>query len=796
MMRKLLLTCILYGIHTFLYGQVIRVKNQENKLPVEGALVKVLGSTQQAVTDAHGKALLNELNNNDSLQISHLNFQTLLTTYSTLRQHGFQVALVEKVVNLDMLVFSAHKWQLPQEKVANQVIGIDAREISYFDPSTSADLLTNTGKVFVQKSQLGGGSPMLRGFAANSVMLVVDGVRMNNAIFRGGNLQNIIMLDANSMQRVEVLYGPGSVMYGSDAMGGVMSFFSKRPQFNHQEGEAFVRYASANFEKTTHLNLNFGSNRWAFFTSLTFSDFDDLKAGKNHPKDFPDFGKRTWYVERSGGEDIKKINSDPHIQKHSGYSQWNLMQKIAYQASPKLTLGYNLHYSSSTDVPRYDRLIESKDEQPKYAEWNYGPQNWLMQSFSIENKAKTSLADQWKLLMAHQWITEERKNRRFNNPTRKVRKETVNAWSLNWDLEKAIRNSKQHLYYGVEAIFNTVQSKGKAVNILTGEQERISTRYPDGGNRWTSLAAYVSYEWQFTEKQTLSAGLRYNHIFLHSQFTDSVFYKFPFKKAEINTGAFNGSLGYVVKPWRATRLKAAFSTGFRAPNVDDIGKTFDSEPGTVVVPNPGLKPEYVFNWELGLVQNLGSKVTLEVVAYYSRLKDAMVRRPFLFNGQDSIPYDGQFSQVQALTNTGKAYIGGLSAHLQFKLKSFNLQGNLNYTQGKDLDSEEPLRHVPPLFGNLRLTYQYLKLRSSLEYRYNAWKRKKDFSSSELGKAHLYTGEGSPAWGIWNFHFSYHFKKYLTVNMGLENIFDRHYRPYSSGISAPGRNYILSVKGYF
>ncbi|NJM25504.1 MAG: TonB-dependent receptor plug domain-containing protein, partial [Bacteroidia bacterium] len=255
---------------------------------------------------------------------SHLSFaQTNDSTYV----HPQQYLLAETVV-------AANRWEQPIREVPGRVAKVGASLVAFQNPQTAADLLALSNQVFIQKSQLGGGSPMIRGFATNRVLLVVDGVRINNAIFRSGNLQNVISLDANVIESSEVIFGPGSVIYGSDAIGGVMDFHTfsphvKQPGNNMFSGNGFTRFSSANKEKTTHVDFNVGLDRWAFLTSVTYSDFGDLRMGSHGP----DAYLRRDYIENENGADVVKINSDPEVQVPSGYSQLNLMQKVRFQPS-------------------------------------------------------------------------------------------------------------------------------------------------------------------------------------------------------------------------------------------------------------------------------------------------------------------------------------------------------------------------------------------------------------------------------------------------------------------------------
>src|SRR5688572_9530898 len=162
--------------------------------------------------------------------------------------------------NMDEVIIYSGKFAERKKNIAQKVEIISARQIAQLNAQNTGDLLINTGNVFVQKSQQGGSSPVIRGFEASRVLLVVDGIRMNNAIYRAGHLQNVITVDQNSLDRVEVLYGPASTLYGSDALGGVVLLRTKAPQFSttgktRLTGSAFTRYSSANEEKTVHADL-------------------------------------------------------------------------------------------------------------------------------------------------------------------------------------------------------------------------------------------------------------------------------------------------------------------------------------------------------------------------------------------------------------------------------------------------------------------------------------------------------------------------------------------------------------
>ena len=259
------------------------------------------------------------------------------------------------------------------------------------NPQTAADLLESSGQVYVQKSQLGGGSPIIRGFSTNRLLIAVDGVRFNTAIFRGGNVQNIISIDPFAVARTEVILGPGSVVYGSDAVGGVMNFYTKKPKFSSNDqllisGNALARFGTANGENTTHVDLNLGTKKFASLTSITFSDFEDFRMGNKRSHGYEDFGKILNYVTTINGQDSMVANPDENIHQRTAFNQLNLLQKFSYQRNENLKFGLNIQYSTSSQINRFDKLNEYRNGKLRFSEWYYGPQNRLLTAFTLESK--------------------------------------------------------------------------------------------------------------------------------------------------------------------------------------------------------------------------------------------------------------------------------------------------------------------------------------------------------------------------------------------------------------------------
>jgi len=798
---KVIILFVLTIISQHTYGQSIQVRNESNEQPIYQVTIQEKGSETGAITDRTGRASLSTFSPDAILILRHPSFKPVQISMSKLANQDYTVYMVEQIIETGEVIISANKWEQNKREIPQDIAVFEAKEIALAEPPTTADLLSINSQVFVQKSQLGGGSPMIRGFAANAVLIVVDGVRMNNAIYRSGNLQNVITIDPNNLQEAEVVFGPGSVIYGSDALGGVMDFHSITPEFSASgtsfSGTGFVRYASAADAVTGNINFQVGTRKFSSFTGITYSTFGDLRTGNNRTDQFPDFGKRLEYVERQGDTDVIVQNDDFNRQIFSGYDQFNLLQKFRWRTSDFSDITYAFHYSNSSDIPRYDRLILRDDQdQLRNAEWYYGPQKWMMHSLQMRYFYPTKLFDQVKIITAFQQVEESRNDRRFGRDRLRTREEFVDVLSLNIDFERSIGLNDQ-LFYGIELIGNQIDSRARRTNIISGEISPESTRYPDGGSTYNTFAGYVSVKKELSQKTILSTGLRYSLVKLSSKFVDDTFYDFPYDEIELQNGAINGSLGLVYLPNKNWKLNALLSTGFRSPNIDDVGKVFDSEPGVVIVPNPDLKPETSYNFEYGVSGDFESGLEWGFVNFFSMLDNALVRRPFTFDGQSQIIYDGVLSDVFAEVNVGEAMIWGVSGQMKYQVNDLlAVYGNFTYTEGRDTVEDLPLRHVPPIFGETGITFQNSKLRTSVFVRFSGGIAFEDLAPSEQNKTHLYTANGALSWYTINVNNSYTLNERLSINFNLENLLDTHYRPYSSGISAPGFNASLSLRARF
>lgn len=796
-------------LHQPLQAQVLQILDAETKTPVERATIQSLEGIGFAVSNDLGKIDWQAFTQQssapgDSFVVRCMGYQAQVLSYRQIQQLDFQVQLKPSALSLDQVVVSANKWHQSSRELPVHIATLKRAAMLFQNPQTTADLLGQSGQVFVQKSQQGGGSPMIRGFATNRLLIAVDGVRMNNAIFRSGNLQNVISIDPLNLERTEIFFGPGSVIYGSDAIGGVMSFQTLDAQLSATDsvlitGSFNSRYASANQELSNHFDLNWGNRRWASRTSISYSDFGDLRMGRDPRAEY----RRAFFVRRENGQDLIVNNPNPRLQVGSAYSQFNLMQKLRLKLNRHWDFLYTFIYASSSDIPRYDRLIRTRNGAPRNAEWYYGPQIWQMNQFTAHYARQSFLINKATLRLAQQRFEESRFDRDFRSDLRRERREQVDAYSLNLDLIK--RLAEEHkLFYGLEAIFNKVSSQGQLVNIQNDQVQKGPDRYPQ--SQWQSYAAYLNHEWEISKRLTSQLGFRYSHYALQADFSDNLaFYPLPFAQAELSKGNLTGQAGLVYRPREDWKLRASIGSGFRAPNVDDIGKIFDSGDGIVVVPNPDLEGEYALNYEIGLAKIFAKSFKVDLSAYYTHLDNALIRRPFELNGQDSLLYDGELSQVQAIQNAAQAKVYGFQLGLSWQInEQWRINSHTNYQDGTETTAsgqQGASRHAAPWFGRSSISYQHRALKAEFYAQYSGGFTYQQLNVEERDKPFIYAQDAqgrpfSPGWHTLNLKLSYEVSNYLVLTGGVENLSNESYRPYSSGLVAAGRNFFLNARFVF
>ena len=754
----------------------------------------------------------------------------ILLMYIGLTAHVHAQQTMDSLAQKELveIVVSGNKFAEKKKNIVQKIDIISSSYIKKANAQNMGDLLMSTGNVFVQKSQQGGSSPVIRGFEASRVLFVVDGVRMNNLIYRSGHLQNIITVDQNILESAELLQGPSSTLFGSDALGGAVHMISKQPILSKENKKTkisanfFSRYSSANAEKTNHVDVSIGWKKFGLLTSITGSVFGDAKIGKRDLRGFEGFGTRPYYIQpfnETTGDTIVK-NSNDRIQRFSGYTQTDFTQKLLYKPNANTSHGLNIQYSTSSDVPRYDRLQDTMAGLLRYASWYYGPQKRSLFAYTFSANNIKGFFKEYNATLSYQSIEESRITREYKRYDRFDKSiEQVGVTGLTIDARKKLKEDE--ITAGIDVQLNDLRSTASRTNLLTNAILPLDSRYPDGKNRMNNFGVYTQHIHKFKgQKWILNEGLRIQYIALQSNIINNSFFALPVTNIVQKNTAITGNIGMVYMPSTSTRIKFGYASGFRAPNIDDLAKIFESSTSAkqVVVPNANLKPEFTHGFDAELVKALGKAVEFEVGAFYTNFTNAIIKAPFRLNGKDSMMYNGVQSQVLASQNVNQAYILGGNVRLSIKAgknwkfnSTFNftkgrfrtdatkstqvyqLQPNGNYALVQSKVSTKPLDHIPPAFGKMSIGYDNQKLYAELNMLFNGWKKLDQYNADGEDNAQYATAKGTPAWQTLNIKTGLQVHQRLGIHAGIENIFDLNYRYFASGFSAPGRNYIVSLR---
>lgn len=766
--------------------------------PVPFATVLNRKNGQAVSADVNGNVRLPLTGIQDTLVVKSLGYLDLLVPITSevpnvLRMVTDPVALDEVEVVSESASFDQVTAMRSIQSLATKSVE-SVRRVEV--PENAAELLWSTGSVLVQQSQQGGGSPIIRGFEANRILLVVDGVRLNNAIYRSGHLQNAITIDPNVLAQTEVVMGPNSVVYGSDALGGVIHYRTRDPRFNTHKwtSRASVAYRTPNRSTRLHADVEYGGNRWASLTSVSLSRFGDLRMGSRRPHGDENWGLDTLFVAQIQGVDTVMRNEEPTLQVGSGYDQLDLLQKWRFQSRIG-TWGLNLQYSTSSQIPRYDVSSDFSGDELKWAEWSYGPQERLMAALNYGLYARHLGGIQFQAQTAFQKIGEERIQRRLGSEWRQISRETVLVWSGSVSASRNFPN-QIHVALGLDFQLNDVESQAHETHLVTSEMMEVNTRYPSGGSSMNMFGTFLSARKMFSHRGVITAGVRYSNATLAARFLPQSTFELPFENIQSSKGAWTGGVSGQWNVSPSWRLNASASNGFRHPNIDDIGKVREKR-GFVIVPNDSLRPEYLYSWEQGATWNLQGKGLLElgINGFVTFWKDAIVPVNAMLEGDTMMWIDGDSARVQTHVNASSAWVRG--ARLSLKAQLFpkvSMEGAVNWTFGQERETGSPLGHIPPTFGRLALDFEHKWMTWVLHAQFSGFKPIDQFGSGSTDNADLALPQGSPAWWTLNLESRMRFSQGFELRLGMRNILDMHYRVFASGISAAGRG--VHASGHF
>jgi hemoglobin/transferrin/lactoferrin receptor protein len=774
-----------------------RVTVTSGGVPVPFATVLNLNTGSAAVADVHGVVLVPLWGLNDTLKVQSMGYETVQVIPGPRALENVElsqrtVAIEEVVVQSNALASSA------MTTTALRSVDRLVAKSPVLTAETTGDLLEGSGQVHLQMSQQGGISPVLRGFEANRVLLVVDGVRMNNAIYRAGHLQNAGSVDPFAVSQTQVVLGPSSVLYGSDALGGVVHFLTQPVEFNGGgvvvSGKALAQGTTVNGGWAGHVQAKVKAPNWGSVTSVSRREFGDLRMGTWRAHGDSTWGLVPWVVERVEGRDTLVANPNPEVQIPTAYEQWDLQQRFQVR-SRRGHAEINVQHSTTGDVPRFDVQNDVSGGLPKWAEWNYGPQDRTLVALSGSRALRGGAV--WSTLASYQAVEESRIKRRLGQDWRVTQLEELDVWGAN----SALRGHRRGVSWeaGLDGQWNDVSSTASALNLVSDSVSADLTRYADGGSSMATWGGFASAKRSWGD-HTARLGVRYSHAAVRATFVDTTWLDLPVTQFDQARGAWTGSASWTGPLAPAIWATSSVASGFRHPNVDDVGKVREKD-GFVLVPNPELKPEYLYTAEQAVSWSLRPQSDLLVIqaaAFGSLWKDAVVQANASLAGDTTMVVDGDTARIQMNQNLDRAWVRGARLEVSGRLwPQTTFRGVINWTLGNSMDDRAtPLSHIPPTFGVVEVTRKLASGRLTSSVRYALPKAASDFGPGTTDNLQEALPSGIPGWATWNVEGSVRLTDRLEVRMAGLNLLDLHYRTFGSGISAPGRNVRATLAARF
>ncbi len=745
-------------------------------LPIPDLHVIITNHGQGDVTDGNGYFEFRNIPAGTySLKFDHIGFRSETISEVQLKENQHldlgSIKLQATVLQLGDLVVTASRSARERMEVPRPMNVVSAARITERDAKTSAEALREETGIFVQKTNHGGGSAIIRGFSSNQILLLVDGIRLNNSTYRLGNHQYLTTVDQNMIEQIEVVRGPTSVLYGSDALGGTINLITTQiapleESVGWQTGYRFLgRYASADNERTTRSEISVRNHSLALQTGFSIKDFDDLRRGKNssHPS-----------LENS----TNRLKQSP-----SGYKAYDFDSRLVYHPNPQQSVILAYQHSRQVDVPRYDKY-----ENNNYYRWIYQPQNRDLLYLIYQNQSPLKFITSWRAAISlHQ-----------QEEGREIQKESVSALTKELDKVRTLGftiqgNSvfNQHIFtVGSDIYVDNVNSSRMFMEPAGGEKNNdVRGRYPDGA-KYTSIGLFAQDEMHLHNRFTLTAGLRY------SFFTTN--FEIPYDSlAVINLGvveqdfqSLTGSLGAIYRINDHISLNGNLGQAFRAPNLSDITKLGESKGEIFEVPNSSLEPEKIISGDFGIRMN-SDKLSAEAFAYYTHISDLIASVGALYSGSPFLEMEGIIYKIKSKMNVGKAYIRGLECALNYSIhKKLMFRSSFTATYGQNTSLAEPVGGIPPIFGLAGM--RWTDSAYHVEF-YARFAGKQDRLSDDDADDPRIPVNGTPGWYTLNIRAGLSIDKGINMHIALENLLDYNYREHGSGINSPGRNFIISLE---
>jgi len=641
--------------------------------------------------------------------------------------------------SLAEVVITANRFNSIGIETPEAIRALETKSVQKFQLRSAPEALQLTPGVFVQKTNHGGGSPFIRGLTGNQTLLLMDGIRLSNSTMRYGPNQYFNTIDIFSIGKMEILRGSGSVQYGSDALGGTIQAFTSSPDFSDEKkfgSTLLTRIGTGGMEQSLRGGVSYTSKNATIHGGLTWRNFGDLAGG-----------------DTTG------------IQSPSGYNELDQDFKARFRISPKSEVTAVYQNVSQRDIPIYHKVVLED-----YAINRTDPQKRQLAYLRLNQVIGKGIFESANLTASWQKTGEGRDMQK--NGSDLLRTEFDRVRTLGFSAEGLLSSGDYWTgNVGLEVYNDHVKSSRTDKDLLSGQETAKRGLYPDG-SLMTSLAAFTVQTIDL-EKWNFTAGARFNTYIIKVDDEES-------GTTKLNPGALVGNLAVMRKLNPHSNLFVSVNTGFRAPNIDDLG-TLGIVDFRYETPNFNLKPESSIQYQAGHKYQ-GKKLRGEIFLYKIDMYNLIVRKRI----------EDQFIEGYPLyqkENSERAYIQGVETAWDYSIsRSLSVYSSLTWTYGQNISKDEPLRRIPPLFGQLSVDYRFREAWINLQWL--AAGKQGRLAQGDKDDNRIPDG-GTPGWNLLNLNTGYAWKLF-KADVSLKNIFNKDYRYHGSGINGLGRSLFITL----
>ncbi len=760
-------------------GQVLDKQNN----PLAYVQVILEPTNRGDVTDERGKFQISNLPTGQykvTFQlIGYETFKKSVVIASSKETFELKIEMTPTIIELGDVLVTASRNTESVHEVPQFVSVINPRKIRERNNQQTPELLREEPGLTVQKTNQGGGSPIMRGLKANKLLFLVDGIRLNNSTYRGGNTQYLNTVDSGTLDRVEIVHGPISVLYGSDALGGAINLITKSPQLTLDGKPTFGGSASASLStadetKTSNFNVMTGNSKWGLIIKGSFKSFGDISRGSSG-------GSSLMNRLRNDSRTNRVLNKK---QSPNGYDSYDLSSKALVRLSHLQELTFAAQLNRQNSVPRYD-VVETLGDSVRL----FDPQERDLFYMTYVNKTHSRLFNKFTVTASLHRQLERRRRIKFGSTNETFDQFRTRTTGLQVNFNKLFGSNHQ-LVYGSEFYFDQVATKSSGRDLITAIESRRAPLFPDGSS-FLTLGVFAQDAFHILPKWKLILGGRFSTTQLKAPFEDDAANLQNFGTIEQTNSSVTGSLGSRFAISKKLSFVTNIAQGFRTPNLDDVSKLGPGKGKSFFdVPNADTKPEKTLSIDGGF-KIFSNGLRANVFGFYNSIKDLLVRQPAEFNGATFVIEEGDTLAVFHKENTGKAYTTGIALNAEFSVTpDLVLLGNLSYTYGQNTSNSEALSSIPPFGGLLGLRWRQNKYWAELHSRFAAEQTR--LSLEDQADLRIPEG-GTPGWYTLNLKLGTDITEAVSLKVAVMNILDRNYREHLSGFNAPGRNFVFAAQ---